>query len=222
MRIISDFRDYYDCLQQSDQDKETLFLRNRGTQQYHKDLSTFGFDVVVGFAGKLYPGMNFPIIEGKPRKVLGWYDNFKIRTEWNYGSTEYFYDDEVLQELNDKEKKGYWWRKSGTDPLTAVRSTKLAEELTIRFGPIFVLSSTGYSGNSFGLSVVQNERLNQFNFQRALSPPQAYQLLTQYVYNLAVAAKPIPEMDNDTKVALAGFNLKTSFRKPKKGRANDE
>ena len=213
MIIISDFRDYYDCCQKDDQDKITKFLRNRGEETSHKDLRTAEFDIVVGFAGKLYPGVRFPVIDGKPIKAIGWYDNFKIYNRYlNSGCiSEYFYDEFTLQDLNDVTKKSYGWMRSGTDPLTAIRSPKLAELLTERFGPIFTIRP----GAFYHSLVIVNDRLNQYNFQRALSPQLAYQELTRWVYNHASPEKPIPQMSNEMKIHQHGFNNKTSFRKEK-------
>ena len=69
MRIISDFHDYYDCVQKMGQDLNTVYIRKR--KEVNLDMFPFsnflnkfrGWEgiypkiYIVGFCGKIYPVM---------------------------------------------------------------------------------------------------------------------------------------------------------------------
>lgn len=67
------------------------------------------------------------------------------------------------------------------------------------------------------LSDVLNPRLKDFQFAKVVPPEQMFLMLTNFLLNLNnVEEKPIdPKEKNKQRIVAHGFDLKTSFRKPK-------
>jgi hypothetical protein len=80
--------------------------------------------------------------------------------------------------------------------------------------PVFV----GYPGYSTGQgTIVVNPCLKKLDFVKKFGPEQAYQEIRMYLSNLAFPNKAIPEVSNNDMIEAKGFDLKTSFRKAKRG-----
>jgi hypothetical protein len=60
-----------------------------------------------------------------------------------------------------------------------------------------------------------NPRLASTGFQKIFDVQQAYQTLRVWLCNQAAPNKPIPEVSNADMIVAKGFDLKSSFRKPK-------
>lgn len=208
MIIKSNFKDYYDGLQATDDDRITLFLRKNETIETpftEKEIKTHGLNNYVwwecssysyehpydysmeyiGFAGILHP-----VYHNRIKNQIVYDINFLKKLRRGRGSR--------FENLNDK-------------PIAV-------DFLFSRFGPIFRLFDNGrYHGLKRGiLAVEKNPKLEPWGFAKILSPPLAYNELQKYIYNQANPGRPVPEMPNDIKIHQAGFDLKTSFRKGKR------
>lgn len=203
MRIISEYKDYYDHMQGADQDKETVFVRKR-SELWADNLNILSGSLglygsrYVGFCGKIYP-----------YKIYRKYDKngrFHIEEYW-----------EGFDEKPEYDSRRNSWYRLNTDESWYQKDYAY---LFDKFGPIFLLDGCRRNNsNKWDTFVVINPNINKEipgRFQKIIPPPQAYQLLTQYIYNSANKGRPIPEMDNDTKISLAGFD-ENSFRNTKPG-----
>ena len=225
MRIISDFRDYYDCVQGMGVDLETVYLRKKR----RVELDTFpfptfwchpssrqpvGFRVaIVGFCGKIYPALEVTYDWAKPSVFC-------------YSVEEV--DAVVGAHCRDKEIRSYRWRSQRGRrshwkdyrhwPNQQRRGfvvqffNECAEqnrhEQFFRDAPIFVAR---YDRTN-DMSITFNECLKPLGFVRVFDPYTAFQEIYMFMCNLAVPLKPIPEVSDKDMVTAKGFN-KWSFRK---------
>lgn len=201
MRIISDFKDYYDCMQSSDQDRDTVFKRQRNEIQYKGDL--------------LLPRLSRSEPDELNKQIIGFVDTLYVTRQFRVGI--YGYKTEILsmKEYQENQNKSRKW-------------ANLFEKIDLwgsnipwaEFGPIFTIYSFDRNQNDdrFVYNLVINPclKLEHPEFVKVLSPEQAYQKLTRFVYNSSNQGRTVPEMDNDTKIHLAGFD-NNSFRTNKPG-----
>lgn len=233
MRIISDRRDYYDCVQANDQDRETLFIREEKMEKHPRrswpfpnferygKVDNISYSVIaVGFCGKVYGALH-----------LDSYQWDKPNTNaicWGIAQVDEFFNanlsKKALEQYNTPckfNKASHWrreiliskeWRRD-----SIVEFFKQFQERQNEFGamftgprPIFVATC---NPNREDYEVVYNAQLKPVQFFRLFGPQLAYQELTLWVYNQAVPQKPIPKLDDETLAESKGFNRKTSFRK---------
>lgn len=232
MRIISDFKDYYDCLQSYDQDRETLYIRKPKTIVYKKyddcpfpkattccfywsKNSGVRIDVrqyIVGFCGKIYPILymsNYKYLE--PRELcfnLTDVNNF-IRANTN--EIQY-------KTYSDKRKQNFSFyrddRQQGFKAFFEDCETKKSSYIRLfedEHSPIFVAELNG-EGHVNQLTF--NTNLKPLEFYKLFNASQAYQEILMFFNNLAVPMKPIPKLDDVTMAESKGFD-KYSFRKDK-------
>ncbi len=209
MRIISDFKDYYDCLQRLDQDKSTIFLRNKEDQiilEDDKNWTRF-FDVIIGFCGKTYVGKSRWVVT--PADIEKWKDEKFLKPSYDCldkpGHNEYEFSEQAYQEQIPKSR---WW---GEHTFPQNLDQDLADYF-IKYGPIWTLTAQNPEYGDTDRYLQKNDNLGNWGFAKVLPPNQAYQELQRWVYNQASPPKPIPEMSNDVKIHQAGFNTTTSFR----------
>jgi len=133
VRIISDFKDYYDCIQAMGQDQSLIYLRNRTVINLVKNRSvTWNFpgfigpnrespvgvrQSIVGFCGRIYPVIQLERVNG-----ISDADNLDCPA-LDIGLTTCFTMDDVNrfheQHLTEEAFQGYcfrghrWWHKSG-------------------------------------------------------------------------------------------------------------
>lgn len=202
MRIKSDFKDYYDGLAAYDEDRETLFLRPSKEEFLSKELDIFPINPnilncksntnfihrrhIIGFAGKLYP---------------------LIRCE---EKNQIFYDlDVYLEHYKDTES---WWKYNLKNIWNwPQKNIKKFEPLFDKYGPVMIIRRMDYGQ---GIKITRGP-LDGWGFAKILNPALAYNSLRNWIHNQASPEKPIPEISNEDKIVLAGFNTKTSFRKDK-------
>lgn len=201
MRIISNFKDYYDCMAAYAADRQTLIIRNKTEPVLinSKDLPGYGgWDlkgrscIIIGFAGVCYP-------------IISWFDKNRV---YNFNTTTFARPDRFGMYGDN------WW--------AYYQNEDNAKKLFDRFGPIWAIhhgntAQVGHAGYQKAW-LEKNCCLNNFGFYKVLSPPLAYNQLYNFVCNTAQPPKVIPEPDDETKAEIAGFNRKTSFRTPKKGK----
>ena len=126
MRIISNFKDYYDCIQSYGQDQSFVYLRNPETFNFDREqhgrsknlvgnfwpfqkISNHGLSnefylrqIVIGFCGKVCPILE--IKKGKEGKLTICYSTWDIDA-----FVEKHYAEKYVKEYY-KEKKNYWSR----------------------------------------------------------------------------------------------------------------
>jgi hypothetical protein len=222
MRIISTFKDYYDCMARYDDDYDTILLRKKEEviqipfdlsflednkrityfNIYTGDLDIGLKPIVIFFAGKAYPFLK------------------KIEKTTNTVVKSFIFDKEEALSLIKKNCK---------DSKNIVNRffdyfNKEREEfnnLCYNFGPIFGMFFNSHNEyylriNDRCVLIEKNIKLEDYGFHKFLPPYIAYNELRNFVYNMSYPSRPIPEMPNDIKIHQAGFDLKTSFRKKKK------
>lgn len=204
MRIISKFKDYYDCGMSYGFDKDFLFIRNSNVTTCSKNVfvnellmpdywnswTTQGIGI-IGFCGKYFPYVSY--FEGGVGRRLFGYEGVHIA---NNVDKKYlhFYSKFLAKDL----------------PLFSCIHTLLNEYFS-RHVPVFYVQPDGW-----GLTVIHtNPILNTFNFQKVCEPIQAYQKIRMFLGNFADPEKAIPSISNADMIEAKGFDRKTSFRKGK-------
>ena len=216
MRIISDQRDYYDCVQALGQDQSLIYVR----KPYVEILSTSPFSIdalrrgywfcdslvrglyFVGFCGTVYPAL---LVEdpSNPRNRRWCYTLEEVDT---------FVRDTFKPKLVERYFSGprYYWRETWRH----IRHSQFAE--FFRFDgskyvhlfkePIFVAKIVHET------QITYNANLGDLRFYRVVDPYTAYQEIQMWLSNVAKVEKPIPRIDDKTMAACKGFD-KWSFRK---------
>ena len=219
MRIISDFRDYYDPVQATGQDRTLLYLRTRKEivdpgsfpkSGWYPDyvLSRYNARVVIrtiGFCGTIYPLVEF---------------SFSSKTDVQRKDYCYTVDeiDSVLREtLRHRELEAYLakprrkWRVGSLSRQWIAKFFSECEEKKIAYRNIFIDNHCPVFVKT--RSIVLNEQLQQFEFCRIVDTFQAFQEIAGYLDNLAQPRKEIPTISDKDMVGIKGFD-KWSFRKP--------
>lgn len=229
MRIISPFKDYYDCLQSVDEDRETLFIRNPKDEVinnwpfYKRD--GFFYSICLPYQ------MNFTI----KSYIIGFCNKIYIIFEFN----ELCQDnrilchtiedvDKIFEICPKKFKNKYWEKNKKSWKLASFSRSKFLarfeevnknkhkfEYLFEQYDtPIFVTSPGWYMPSVNGYTLTTNVNLEEYEFYRVLNIHNAYRELLMYINNKAQPERPIPEVSNSDMIITKGFHPKYSFRKP--------
>jgi len=205
MKIISDFKDYYDVGMQHGFDPQLPYMRIRKEIKKRQDNSGMMY---IGFAGKIYPFFDINSVHffcsKKPQYIWAceeipeeFFDEWaKIQNGSRYSArrAKYYYNN--AQRLRENLRKRF----EETDKLLGLFQKHNTA--------IFLYKNEHW--------IVINERLNQFGFQKILPPMEAYQELSMYVGSCMT--KPTieaPPIADKTMAEIKGFD-KFSFRKAKK------
>lgn len=232
MRIVSNYHDYYDCVQSIDQDRTLIFSRVKKSVFYERKKEfPFNYPIIgnyrtksltlmdysVGFCGKIYPIVKLqkPGLETFSQECLEkWCFNIddvdKFVSE-NFRRTHIDLYNEKEPNSSKYEKQGWAWghrRKFFLDFFNKIDSKKAEEIFDKEKCPIFVVD---YAEKS----ITFNDCLNDFEFYRLFDPYQAFQEISMYLSNIAIPQKPIPEISDEILAQAKGFD-KFSFRKDKK------
>lgn len=230
MRIVSSFRDYYDCMQAYGQDQTTLYVRETKKVKLRSNCSRQPFTIdntivasnIIGFCGKVY-------------KCLCLSPYYKNESFFLYNTEDV--DKYIREHGSDKLNERYfgksgsgrsrsYWRYWGD--ITRVATEKYFEKqgqaepyfekFFIEYRcPVWVIRDI-YSRWNSEETLVINDRLNQYNFFRVFDAPSAFQEITMYFGSvLAAPEKPIPDVSDEDMAEIKGFN-KWSFRKPPSGK----
>lgn len=214
MRIISDFRDYYDCVQKYDQERSLIFIRNSQepiktdvskTPLNDSQLGWYGNFFhkieysVLGFAGEIYPHITLSIRHRDTRIT----EHFCLTFE----DVEYIISSEMTKtyiktwpkSLVKRILKKFFYINEGFK--------QFFEEGRV---PIWLIS--GSQPHKFTIEL--NPCLNELQFFRIVNTTQCYQYLSTYLNNVAQSEPKIPALSNDDMILSKGHDLKTSFRKP--------
>lgn len=244
MRIISKFKDYYDCIQgMSSYDKDDiLYIREKKEialprielpkprQFMWHNKSANGVFIhwdVIGFCGKLYPVFYLNtagyVCRDKPDSSLICYTIEDIDSAVKALDPKGY--DHFLQKpkRHMKDKWGALTRDDLKDFLVDFKGFEHEAIFEKHRCPTFVaylsnppkfFSHYKCLGQGDNLCVI-NERLNDFHFQKVFDPYQAFQEISMFMGNMAFPNRPIPEVSNEDLIAAKGFD-KFSFRKDKK------
>jgi len=239
MRLISNFKDFYDGVQALGHDDALQYRRiaetfslakyqgNPEAKQVEalavakmpkcdaKDDKNHLERVIVGVCGKLYLGVRHKVY------ISGTYPaKYDIK---------YYYDSEILKknfpELTKVKTHRYsWWTSQNDDPCPQLGLfDDNCDELFVRLGvPVFVIDAVGELGKNqwnndvFNGLLVKNPSLKSFEFYKVLADYQIYQELEMYLGNVLVTRDEIPVMTDKQKVSSHGFDEKYGFRTRKK------
>lgn len=212
MRIISPLRDYYDCVQVGYASDDVVYLRHPFEEEFPVGLySDFNNDFsvqecVVGFCGKTYIGLTVNCglkkqtvysIEGL-EKFLALHLHPKAWRQYQSTGT-------LIPGWRAKNYKLEFQRVFGGIERWSKQKKPYASYILKELYPVCVLHNR---------VVEYNCLLKPYEFYRVFPPQQAFQEIQQYLANLAVPRKPIPEISDEIMAEIKGFD-KFSFRKPK-------
>jgi len=240
MRIISDFHDYYDCIQSVGQDQNLVYFRNKriikhGRQWPFPSISTHRFwdrecnlditQYVVGFCDKIYPMLS--VRQVPPNKSTLCYS---IRDIDKFVYTKFrkkYYNAYLATERRNKSAHKLWNYQQGRRALLSFFSK--CEDVADTFGHMFTVDPVDQHGNveppphTYPLFVARtrnrheieltyNQCLKDYEFYRVLDPPTAFQELQMYLGGLAAPQEIIPPISDKDMIGAKGFN-EWSFRK---------
>lgn len=188
MKIITDFKDYYDM---ASTDHSVLYIRKRTRYSWHKiPLSIQNVckhrDVIfIGFCGEIYPLYQNADYMGKKLHM--------IRKSYNF------------EDLNFED----WILKSVKKVREEVKYVDFSNIFIENQTPIFVID---YMRGE----LVLNPCLKDYGFYTIFDPVQAYQEIEMYIGNVLLPKdKEFTPLTDKEKIISKGFDLKTSFRKDK-------
>ena len=209
MRIISKFHDYYDCIQRTGQDLETIYFRERREEHQSKyQVSTTERKFrnafhwarsYIGLCGKFYP-MMLVRVDKYPQDIHGIcynVDELDILVEEHYNQKDtYFHSTKVWDDFTRPKMAELFKVKTDNDFLLERRA------------PVIILTEVKKKKNC-----VVNGCLNDYEFYRMMDPFTVYQEIYMYISGvLGQQGKSIPEIDDKTLSEAKGFD-KWSFRK---------
>lgn len=206
MRIISKFKDYYDCGMSYGFDKDFHYVRNTEIIPCAKDVFSYRLICppnmmttdcdsaglgIIGFCGEYFPLVcHFDSSGTGPRMIT--------------------YKAEVIEKYNIRYNKFRmaWLRKES--PLFR-ELPRLLDGFFSRKCPIFQIGRHWCDG----CRVYLNPNLSLLEFQKVYPPFQAYQKIRVFLGGFAEPEKPLPKISNNDMIEAKGFDLKSSFRKSK-------
>lgn len=228
MRIKSNFKDYYDGLQRTDQEIEPLYLRKQSMVKVASlpigvdyknliDASPF----ILGLCDKIYPILRI----SKPNP-----DN-ALKPLYTHCYSIEDYDSELKSRLS-KRDFNFWMgddnrRRAGlnrkvvaawfSDPWSTEQYRYYKGDKTplefcsnyktpVWLGPV-------YNSKEKGQYITLNPYLSEIGLARIIPPWQAYQDIRVWLSNQAWPNKPIPNVSDADLLIAKGFDPKTSFRK---------
>lgn len=203
MRIVSPFKDYYDCIQSVGFTKEPLFIRDtksvhffpqylipRATRYKNDD----NYDVgCIGFCGTIYP---------------------YIRTGNSFDGYQYYYSTKKWGKYSSiLEMVSVDWQNKGK--IYNRDCSKINDELKTPIFHIDYSRDREVDGQKWRGYQEKNPNLSLLQFQQIKDPYTAFQEIEQWLCNQASPEKPIPQISNNDMIEAKGFDLKYSFRKEK-------
>jgi hypothetical protein len=228
MRIISEFKDYYDVVQSTGQDQGLIYLRKpdkypkKESEPYrwpfpalceanrNLNYGLYIIEFIVGFCGKIYPALKFcrstdrGSVEACCHNINDVYDfmnnNFRKKELINIWDGNYY--------------KFYSTGKKSCEKFfeeCEKKQNSYKELFMEHHCPIFVAKYHGRYGNK---SITYNGSLRETEFFKVFDPYTAFQEISMYVSNMAVPLKEIPKIPDKTLAEAKGFD-KYSFRKEK-------
>jgi hypothetical protein len=194
------------------------------TYWHHKGPCLVVNNYAIGFCGKMYPV--FEIYRKDADKIT---PKFCTKIEDFDAYIEANFKDKTIEEYRTKPANGRYANRAwlNGDFPNDQRRHKLVNYFEKLSGPvqeyscekafdfynvpIFIIQHKRYFPDE---RLILNPRLKDYEFFRIMDPYTAFQELSMYWGGKAHAAKPIPEMDDATKIEQHGLDPKWSFRKP--------
>lgn len=217
MRIISDFKDYYDSVQRYGQDQTLMYIRETKKEKMNKsvfpELKTYLIrdDAVsfvyykmrvIGFCGNLYPC-------------------FEMHKDYSSDPTYHYDRDAVLAMFSDVKSKHSYGVKSTQkalkeffDKIDQYNQTNKWKTLPNPDCPIYVNYMDNMNDPRSKWILESNPFLKKYEFFRLFDVNTTYQKLNMFLSNVASPEKTIPDVSNADMISAKGFD-KFSFRKDK-------
>ena len=238
MRIISDTKDFYDCMQRLDQDRETVYVRKPKTIKWKNEdwpfpkppihgRTTWSTPVleasvhVIGFCGKIYPMLDIDVKVPDHIAVTHQVTAFKRRC-WNLQEIDSFLHGVLVPEAwNDFCSKGKKYRRTTFHDIVGRREkcekffAECAEKIDA-YGSVFARSPIFVATSEFWheAKIEYDAILKPYDFFKVFDTAAAWMELSMWMNNLAVPIKALPPIDDVTLAQAKGFD-KYSFRKDK-------
>lgn len=243
MKIVSPFKDYYDCGQKYDQDRTVVWVRNKeeirvdartkypfprcdaSANRYHywrcSDDQLKCTEYIVGFCGKIYP-----VVRLKKDRNDDWtfcfnLDDVDAFIEGNYKKVEV-----QTYHLTDRKYRSHhnrrWFRHQRHVSFEkffracAEQQDKFEELFREHHTPVFVSDPRDMYKRELKCRLMTiNASLRELGFVRVFDPHTAYQELSMYYGGvLGQPTMPMPQISDKDMLESKGFN-KFSFRKDK-------
>jgi len=225
MRIISDFKDYYDCGMQYGSDPQLPYRRFREVVPVSSEIRNRNINplhltyVYVGFAGKVWTcipasSTSMAMLTSKRLPLVLQGHSHTFRYDLNSFDDGFYqryfeagYRKKFRQDIHAHHIKQY--KKSVAEAFCFDNEMHLLTELFEKHKTAIFVYIRGDK------NVILNERLNLLDFQKILPPMEAYQELSMYVGSYLT--KPTieePLMPDKIRAEIKGFD-KFSFRKEK-------
>lgn len=206
MRILSKFKDYYDCSNLQDFDNSCLYVREtkeiKFSDEERDKIKLHHFNLVIGFCGKLY------VINTKGNIFL--YDDevkeFEITEKRTYGAypnTEYF-----IEPRRAKGKLLSFIKQEYDD----LKDNEFLKSLFLKYNvPIFIVKQEWKQAY-----LTLNAQLKFSEFFKKFNSVQAFQEIEMFISNILVNDKmEVPKRSNEDIGTSKGFD-KNSFKNAKK------
>lgn len=215
MRIISSFKDYYDCIQRYGQQNDLQFIREEKEIILKHHYTPHG-TMYIGFCGKIYPLIAFG----------SYFDKLKERHIcYSIEDLDKYYAQYMSEESRKvyEGKSRYYNHWSRQHYIKFFKGEEVNNHLRVRDNydtktffeeykcPIFTVQTHNVYCESL---LTLNPRLNQYRFERIMPPYQAFQELEMWHSNQVKPFKPIPTVSDKDLAAAKGYD-KFSFRKAK-------
>jgi hypothetical protein len=227
MRIISKEHDYYDIGQGLGQDQSLVYLRTPCVvERRPKNVWYYGGNFspyLIGFCGAVYPCLCMRHeSRSSPLYSVEDCDQFIDKCGEDYPERYYPQEETGKHKLrrgsaysrshSEDDRRDYRSNQEDAKRFFRDDAPMIGETLL----PLFQQYNTPIIVWSWEVTRI-NALLRPYAFFRIRSPYQAYQEIAQYVGGvLRAGTNPVPEPTNNTKIELAGFDLKHSFRSSKK------
>lgn len=229
MRIISDFKDYYDCCQSYGQQDDIVFIRNTTKtvvdyENYKKYGQLVEKNCPMNILRHNSDYISPIIINFCNQPKLAYHHNIHTPLVHKTLNKYLFTPDEVTSYMESIKAKTYFisnprayylnynlTHKNVNRIFDMVKSVRLAP--CTRETPYYILTRHSYT-TAFK---IDNPNLSQLNFARVYDTYSCYQELLMFLANQARPEKPIPKIDDKTMAEAKGFD-RFSFRKSKQVR----
>jgi len=230
MKIKSKQKDFYDGLQAGSVDTDCVYIRHT-TEEWIPDavLASKAFatllnskvtnkkkyhHIVIGFAGNVYQGiMCHPMVDvnnhdGVIQRVP---DTKKYQDSiYSVGKFKQF----LQEHVKDGPYRNYWLLQQDIQEKTVhgVLLHLFEKQLVIdKFfdkAPIWAMEQCEY-----GVNVVYNPILNNYEFGKVLNPHEAYNQLWRYIATKGRPEMEMPKISDEMNIQRHGFDPRYGFRK---------
>jgi hypothetical protein len=222
MKLHTDFHDYYDNAVGYGVDNKVHY--NRFTKevemrlqlkQNHPTIYSWAI-FLLGFCGDVYPIIKVETIDENKKTV--W-------RKFAYNLSE------VIQ--FEQEKYEYYKLNPPSPYCCSINRAEISKETKLQIMQIF--SDWKWKDDKIFLehkvpvwvkpiehyrnATILNPRLKDYGFERIKDSFTAFQEISMYLSNILVEQKEVAKIEDKYRIEQHGFDLKTSFRKEKKGKS---